>query len=75
MHISFLTRDGCSNTAVMLERIKTALTATSIRAAITVVDVGSLDSDDPLTGYGTPTVLVGGFDIFGLPVPEPAPPI
>jgi len=75
MHISFLTREGCASTPVMLERIKAALTATGIRASMTVVDVGSLEVDDPLTGYGTPTVLVGGFDLFGVPLPKPAPPI
>ena len=75
MHVSFLTRDGCSNTPVMRERLEAAFAAIGLEADLTVVDVGKLGTDDPLTGYGTPTVLVGGHDLFGAPAPGPAPPI
>jgi len=75
MSISFLTRDGCANTPVMRERLDAALAAAGVEAAVIAIDVASLDADDALTGYGTPTVLVGGFDLFGAPTPRPAAPI
>ena len=36
-----------------------------------VVDLVSLPETDARRGYGTPTVLYRGRDIFGLPKPQP----
>lgn len=44
------------------------------RAHVDVVDVGTLDRDDYRTGYGTPTILVSGDDLFGQSRPAPAAP-
>ena len=74
MQVSFLTRDGCVNTPTMRDRLEVALTTVGVEAVVTVIDVATLDADDPLTGYGTPTILVGGFELFGAPLPRPAPP-
>lgn len=74
MQISFLTRAGCVNSHVMRERLRDALAATGVEADMTDVDVGNLEADDPLTGYGTPTVLLDGVDMFGAAAPGPGPP-
>jgi hypothetical protein len=41
------------------------------RVAFVVVKQDELDSQDPRTGYATPTVLVDGADLFGLDEPKP----
>ena len=38
----------------------------------TTVDLASLPEDDLRLGYGTPTVLVDGVDIMGVPKPKSA---
>ena len=72
--VTFLTRDGCPNSAAFREQLDLALAAAGLSADVQLVDVGQLPSDDPRTGYGTPTVLVDGADLFGAPTPRPKPP-
>jgi hypothetical protein len=72
--ILFLTRPGCSQSPYLHGRLYSALHATGIGLRPVIVDVGDLPSDDPRTGYGTPTILVDGQDLFGAPVPKPAGP-
>lgn len=71
LHLEFLTRDGCKNTPVMLENLKTAIAEGQIAADYTVIQQGALSQDDPRVGYPTPTILLNGKDIFDLPVPTP----
>jgi hypothetical protein len=71
----FLTRDGCANTPVLYERLLAALAARGLEQTPSVLDVGTLPADDPRTGYGTPTILVGSVDLFGAPAPQASPPI
>jgi len=72
--VAFLTRDGCPNSAALMEQLGLALAAAGLSTDVQLVDVGQLPSDDPRTGYGTPTVLVDGVDLFGAPTPRPKPP-
>lgn len=71
IRLEFLTREGCKNTGQMLERLREAISTGQVSAEFVVIDQGTLASDDARTGYPTPTILVNGNDIFGLPVPSP----
>lgn len=62
----FLTRDGCVNTPVMRKSLDGALQLLSLESYVTI-DVGDLHEDDPRLSYGTPTLLVDGKDLMGLP--------
>jgi hypothetical protein len=68
--LEFLTREGCVNSATMLTRLNQALSQLGTRIDYRVVDLDTLTSGDRRTGYGTPTVLYNGRDIFGLPEPS-----
>ena len=71
LHLQFLTRDGCKNTAAMLSNLKEAISEGKIAADYTVVHQGTLPPEDPRVGYPTPTILLNGKDIFGLEIPKP----
>jgi hypothetical protein len=68
--LEFLTRDGCKNTPAMLENLKAAISTGKVHAQFTLVHQGPLPAEDPRNGYPTPTILLDGRDIFGLPVPQ-----
>ena len=68
----FLTRQGCVNTATMRENLDDALRALARQANYQLIDVDTLPASDPRAGYGTPTVLYDGRDLFGMAEP-PAP--
>lgn len=71
-----LTRDGCTNTAVMQPRVEAALQGLPNAPALQVINIDTLPDDDVRRGYPTPTLLCGERDVFGLPVPQlplPAP--
>lgn len=65
----FLTRVGCVNTERMRVRLDEALRRLDVEWEYRLVDLGTLAADDTRTGYGTPTILHDGRDIFGLPEP------
>jgi hypothetical protein len=72
----FLTRDGCANTTTMRTRLDQALTRLKMPTDYDVLDVDTLSDSDVRRGYGTPTVLYQGRDLFGAPAPTlplPAP--
>ena len=72
----FLTRDGCVNTDTMRARLNDALRALGLPADYQFIDADTLNATDPRGGYGTPTVLYAGRDLFGMdepPVPHPSP--
>ena len=67
--IEFLGFDGCPNTPVLLERLRVA----SPSSKIISVDLMKLKSSDARLGWGAPTILVDGKDLFGLrPSPDRA---
>lgn len=67
--LTFLTRDGCVNTATMRTNLDEALRALDRQTTYSVVDANALPDADPRRGYGTPTILVGRQDVFGMPEP------
>lgn len=74
MNITFLTRHGCANSPLLRARLEEALDSLELDAALEVVDIATLAATDHRTGYGTPTILVDGEDLFGHPRPLPAAP-
>jgi len=75
LEVTFLTRAGCPGSPRMLENLRAALAETSTAYELHVLDLGDLAASDHRTGYGTPSVLVGGLDLFGRSRPEPATPM
>ena len=69
--VVFLTRSGCVQTKLMRVRLDAAIEAIGKPIPYTVVDLDTLPSDDNRRGYPTPTILVGGVDLFGMPAPTP----
>lgn len=67
----FLTRDGCVNTPEMLSRLDHALRGLGVEIGYPVLDLATLEPDDPRAGYPTPTVLLRNRDLFGMPDPIP----
>lgn len=72
----FLTRDGCVNTETMRANLDEALGAMGLATDYQFIDADTLKESDARGGYGTPTVLYLGRDLFGMadpPVPHPSP--
>ena len=75
-NVVFLTREGCVNTVTMRANLDDALKALALPNDYQFIDADTLKESDPRGGYGTPTVLYEGRDLFGMPepgVPHPAP--
>ena len=70
--LEFLTRDGCVTTDRMRTNLEAALRILDRPIDYAVTDADSLNAADTKRGYGTPTVLVGGRDLFGMPEPAPS---
>ena len=71
----FLTRDGCVNTTTMRANLDAALKALALPNEYQFIDADTLAASDPRGGYGTPTSLYGGRDLFDMPEPAvPYPP-
>ena len=66
-----LTRDGCVQTYEMRQHLDAAIVKVGWRGDYTVLNLASLASDDPRSGYPTPTVLYGGRDLFDMATPTP----
>ncbi len=72
----FLTRSGCVNTVTMRANFDEALKALGLPNDYQFIDADTLAAEDPRGGYGTPTVLHAGRDLFDMPeppVPHPPP--
>ncbi len=70
----FLTREGCVNTVTMRANLDEALKTLALPNDYQFIDADTLASSDPRGGYGTPTVLQQGQDLFGTeepPIPHP----
>jgi hypothetical protein len=71
----FLTRAGCVQTKIMRVRFDAALKALGLQPDYQFIDADTLAESDPRGGYGTPTVLYDGRDLFDMPEPSvPHPP-
>ena len=72
----FLTRQGCVNTVTMRNNLDDALKALGLPTEYQFIDADTLAPSDRRGGYGTPTVLYEGRDLFGMsepPIPHPPP--
>lgn len=67
--LQLLTRPGCALTPVMRARLDAALDSLGLPVSYVVVDMTGLPPDDVRGRYGSPTVLLDGADLFGLPAP------
>ena len=70
----FLTRDGCVNTVTMRANLDAALKVMGLSSRYQFIDADTLAPSDPRGGYGTPTVLHNGRDLFDMPEPPVAHP-
>ena len=71
----FLTRAGCVQTKIMRVRFDAALKTLGLQPDYQFIDADTLAESDPRGGYGTPTVLYDGRDLFDMPEPTvPHPP-
>jgi hypothetical protein len=57
----------------MRERLDEALTVLGRPRNYALIDADALPSNDPRRNYGTPTILVGTQDLFGMPAPAAGP--
>jgi hypothetical protein len=64
-----LTREGCLNTDRMRKNLDQALLAMGLPPQYVLVDLTDAGPGDPRAGFGTPTVLHRGRDVFGMPAP------
>lgn len=72
----FLTRQGCVNTVTMRENFDAALKTLALSSDYQFIDADTLAPTDPRGGYGTPTILLEGRDLFDMPEPPvPHPPV
>jgi len=61
--IELLGFEGCPNTPILRQRLHEALP----QAHIIEVDLMQLENNDPRLGWGAPTILVDGVDLFDSP--------
>ena len=71
LSIEFLGRSGCSHSPTMEKNFSYALEKSGMRNKYQYIDLASLPVDDYRRGYGSPTVLINGEDLFGMPRPKP----
>jgi hypothetical protein len=65
--IEFLYFDGCPNTPQLRVYLEAALDQSN--GSFTAIDLTKLPETDIRRGYGSPTILVNGRDLFDMPQP------
>ena len=70
--IEFLGTGSCANSPIMEKKLQEALALKGLAETYSYIDIKKLPEGDFRRGYGTPTVLVNGEDIFGAPRPLPS---
>jgi len=73
--IVFLARKGCPNSPAVYKSLLASLAGLDVSVEPVTLYLGELSKDDLRTGYGTPTILIDGDDLFGRSKPEPATPL
>ena len=66
MALELLVFDGCPNSPKMAANLTAALKTMGLPAVFKKVDLRNLPKHDPRLGYGAPTILLNGQDLFGL---------
>jgi hypothetical protein len=70
MKIEVLGFEGCPNTPQTKANVEKAVASIGLAANVAYVDQMKLPESDRRRGWPTPTVLVDGRDLFGMPAPE-----
>ena len=70
VRVEMLYFEGCPTTESMRARLHDAMPDAGGGFVFVEVDLESLSPDDARRGYGSPTVLVDGHDMLGMPSPE-----
>ncbi|MEE2908105.1 MAG: hypothetical protein VX527_09785 [Planctomycetota bacterium] len=65
LKIQLLGFEGCPGAEVFMERIEVAVEQGQLLAEIEYVDLNTLSLNDPRRGWGSPTILVDGSDLYG----------
>ena len=69
MRITLLGSKSCPNTPPMRNNLRRALALLGIVPDVEEVDQDSSAIDDQCRGYPSPTILVDGYDLEGMPAP------
>ena len=71
MKIEFLFMQNCPNISSMWESLQTAMKELQLNQPIEQLDISALsEKQDKRAGFGSPTILVNGKDLFDSPFPE-----
>ncbi|MDR3668559.1 MAG: hypothetical protein P4L35_17085 [Ignavibacteriaceae bacterium] len=69
--IKFLSMENCPNVSPMWESLQAALKELQYNKPIEKLDINTLsEKHDKRAGYGSPTILVNGKDLFDSPFPQ-----
>lgn len=71
MRVEFLGFPGCPNTPDLRRSLRAALADLGSPGFLDT-DQSALPEHDPRRGWPTPTILVDGRDLFGMPAPDGA---
>ena len=71
LKLSLLFFEGCPNSPKLMSNLKAALKTLHLVDKVERVDILKLPNSDARRGYGSPTVLVNGRELFGLAEPKP----
>ena|ERR1039457_378122 len=71
MKLKFLSMQNCPNVSLMWDSLHTALKELQYNQPIEQLDINTLsENQDKRAGYGSPTILINGKDLFDSPFPE-----
>ena len=75
LNITFLSFKGCPNTPALFESLQEAVNTLDTKSVIEPLYIYELaERNDLRAGYGSPTILVNGEDLFGAPMPQSSEP-
>ena len=66
--IQFLGRSDCPHSPAMENNLVSAIETSGMHKKYKYIDLASLPAEDYRRGYGTPTVLTNGEDLYGMPI-------
>ena len=71
--IEFLSFKGCPHAPILRKRLDEALHAIGVTATPLAIDLHMLrQANDLRSGFGSPTILLGGLDLFNMATPSHA---
>ena len=71
MVIEFLSFAGCPHAPILRQRLDEALQALGVIVTPVPIDLEQLSqANDRRSGFGSPTILVDGSDLFGMATPS-----